>query len=147
MTYNISFKCTTQWFTIFIHHEQYKDTTISPIIFPGLCITWPWLIYNWKSVSLNPLYLFHSPLPLATTSSFTVSMSLVVYFFHFSCFFFFFLCGSFFSKSLLNLLQYCFCFMFWYCGHRACGNLSSLTRDWTCALYIRSSSLNHWMAR
>ena len=32
-------------------------------------------------------------------------------------FFFFF---SFF-KSLLNLLQYCFCFMFWFFGHEACG--------------------------
>ena len=36
--------------------------------------------------------------------------------------FFFFLrfccCGSF-LKSLLNLLQYCFCFMFWCFGHQA----------------------------
>ena len=24
-------------------------------------------------------------------------------------------------KSLLNLLQYCFCFMFWFFGHEACG--------------------------
>ena len=24
-------------------------------------------------------------------------------------------------KSLLNLLQYCFCFMFWFFGLRACG--------------------------
>ena len=26
-------------------------------------------------------------------------------------------CGQFFFKSLLNLLQYCFCFMFWFFGH------------------------------
>ena len=24
-------------------------------------------------------------------------------------------------KSLLNLLQYCFCFMLWFFGHKACG--------------------------
>ena len=35
-------------------------------------------------------------------------------------------------KSLPNLLKYCFCFMFWFFDHQACGNFSSLTRDWTC---------------
>ena len=35
----------------------------------------------------------------------------------------FFWCGPF-LKSLLNLLQYCFCFMFWYFGHEACGILA-----------------------
>ena len=25
-----------------------------------------------------------------------------------------------FEKSLLNLLQYCFCLMFWFFGHEAC---------------------------
>ena len=31
----------------------------------------------------------------------------------------------FFSKSLLNLLQYCFCFMFWFIfGRKACGILA-----------------------
>ena len=34
-------------------------------------------------------------------------------------FFFFFGCGSF-LESLLNLLQYCFCFVFWFFGHKAC---------------------------
>ena len=29
----------------------------------------------------------------------------------------------FFFKSLLNLLQYCFCFMFWFFGTMACGIL------------------------
>ena len=37
--------------------------------------------------------------------------------------FFFFGCGPF-LKSLLNLLQYCFCFMFWFSGHEACGILA-----------------------
>ena len=27
-------------------------------------------------------------------------------------------------KSLLNLLQYCFCFMFWFFDHEACGILA-----------------------
>ena len=27
---------------------------------------------------------------------------------------------NFFLKSLLNVLQYCFCFMFWYFGHKTC---------------------------
>ena len=30
-----------------------------------------------------------------------------------------------FKKSLLNLLQYCFCFTFWFFGHKACGILAS----------------------
>ena len=43
----------------------------------------------------------------------------------------FFWCGPF-LKSLLNLLQYCLCFMVWF--FRLCGrwDLSSLTRDQTC---------------
>ena len=28
------------------------------------------------------------------------------------------------KKSLLNLLQYCFCFMFWFFGPKACGILA-----------------------
>ena len=36
-------------------------------------------------------------------------------------FFFFFLMWTIFFKSLLNLLQYCFCFMFWFFGCQACG--------------------------
>ena len=32
-----------------------------------------------------------------------------------------FWCGPFFKKSLLNLSQYCFCFMFWLLGCKACG--------------------------
>ena len=36
---------------------------------------------------------------------------------------FFFWCGPF-LKSLLNLLQYCFCFMFRFSGHKSCGILA-----------------------
>ena len=32
----------------------------------------------------------------------------------------------FFFLSLMNLLQYCFCFMFWFFGHEACGILAPL---------------------
>ena len=32
-----------------------------------------------------------------------------------------------FLKSLLNLLQYCFCFMFWFFGPEACGILAPRT--------------------
>ena len=35
----------------------------------------------------------------------------------------FFWCGPF-LKSLLNLLQYCFCFRFWFFGHKVCGVLT-----------------------
>ena len=31
---------------------------------------------------------------------------------------------NFFLKSLLNLLQYCFCFMSWFFGHETCGILA-----------------------
>ena len=37
--------------------------------------------------------------------------------------FFFFLNGSF-LKALLNLLQYCFCFIFWFFGCETCGILA-----------------------
>ena len=44
----------------------------------------------------------------------------------------------------MNLLQYCFCFMFWFFGPE---DLSSLTRDQTCTPCIGRESLNHWTAR
>ena len=44
----------------------------------------------------------------------------------FEIFFFkdFFWRGPLFYKSLVNLLQYCFCFMFWFFGHEARGILA-----------------------
>ena len=54
---------------------------------------------------------------------------------------FVFWCGLF-LKSLLNLLQYCFCFMFWFFGCEACGIFSYPTRDWTRTPCPQS--LNHW---
>ena len=50
-------------------------------------------------------------------------------------------------KSLLNLFQYCCCFMFWFLGLQDMWDLSSLTRDRTCTPCIGRQSLNHWTAR
>ena len=49
-----------------------------------------------------------------------------------------------FYKTLLNLLQYCFCFLFWLSG---CEDLSSLTRDQTHIPCIGRQSPNHQTAR
>lgn len=49
------------------------------------------------------------------------------------------------SKSLLNLSQYYFCFMFlWPWGM---WDLCSWTRDWTCTLVLEGWSLNKWTVR
>ena len=53
--------------------------------------------------------------------------------------FFFSWCGPF-LKSLLNLLQYCFCSLFWFFGHETC---SSPNRDQTHTPCIGWWSLNH----
>ena len=52
-----------------------------------------------------------------------------------------------FFKSLLNLLPYCFCFMFLVFWPRGMWDLSSLTRDQTRTPCIGRRSLNHWTAR
>ena len=57
---------------------------------------------------------------------------------------FFFWCGPFFIKSLLNLLQYYLCLMFWLFWLGGMWDLSAPTRDWTWAPCIRRWSLNHW---
>lgn len=57
----------------------------------------------------------------------------------------FFLCGLF-LKSLLDLLQYCFCFLFWFFDNEAYGILGphqgSNSRPWT-----GRWNLKHWKAR
>ena len=51
----------------------------------------------------------------------------------------FFLCGQF-KKSLLNLIQYCFCLMFWLFGHEAC-RIIVLHRGWNLhPLYWKAKS-------
>ena len=69
------------------------------------------------SLYLTPHFLgFHPTFMLTPQFSFAQFFS----FFFFLKIFFFFWCGPF-SKSLLNLLQYCFCFLFWIFGPEACG--------------------------
>ena len=57
----------------------------------------------------------------------------------------FFWCGPF-LKSLLNLLQYCFLFLFWFWGHET-WDPSSPNSDQTCIPFNRRQSLNHWTTR
>ena len=52
-----------------------------------------------------------------------------------------------FLKTLLNLLQYCFCFMFLIFWPWGMWDFSSPTRDWTSTTYVGGHSLNHWTAR
>ena len=60
--------------------------------------------------------------------------------------FFKFLCGPF-LKSLFDLLQYCFYFIFLAFWPRGMRNLNSLTKDWTHTPCIGRWSLNYWTAR
>lgn len=49
-------------------------------------------------------------------------------------------------KILLNLLQYCFCFMFWFFGHEACGILTHQPGIGL-ASSVLDGCLNHWTTR
>ena len=60
--------------------------------------------------------------------------------------FFFFWCGLF-LKSLLNLPQYCFCFLLGFFRPWGIWNLSSLTRDQTHTPWSGKGSLNQWSIR
>ena len=65
------------------------------------------------------------------------------------CFFFFFKISSDVDhfKSLLNLLQYCFCFMFWIFGQEACGILVPQPGIKPAHPCSERQSLNHWTIR
>ena len=63
------------------------------------------------------------------------------YLFIFKGFFFFFLCGLS-LKTLLNLLQNCFCFMLWFSGHEACGILALQLRIEPAAPALEGEVLN-----
>ena len=52
-----------------------------------------------------------------------------------------------FLKSLLNLLEYCFCFMFGFFWPRGMEDLSSPNRDQTLTPYTGRQSLNYLIAR
>ena len=49
-------------------------------------------------------------------------------------------------KSLLNLLQYCFCSMLWFFGYEACGILASHQGS-NHTFCLGRWSLNHWTTR
>ena len=59
---------------------------------------------------------------------------------------FFFWCGSF-LMSLLNLLQYCFCFIVLVLWLPGMWDLRSLIRDQTHSTWTKRWSLNHWTTR
>ena len=85
---------------------------------------------------------------LSSLTSFQGINFCLIYFSHKFCknvFFLqdFFWCGSFLSLYWI-FLQYCFCSLFWFFGHEACGNLSSPTRDQTHSCCIGRWSRNHW---
>ena len=50
-------------------------------------------------------------------------------------------------QSLLNLLQYCFCFMFWIFLPRGIWYLIYPTKDWIPTAYIGGQNHNHWTTR
>ena len=59
----------------------------------------------------------------------------------------FFFDGEPFFKSLLNLLQYCFCFMFFSFSPWGKWDLNSPSSNWTHIPCSGKQSLNHWAAR
>ena len=58
-----------------------------------------------------------------------------------------FCCCGLFLKSLLNLLQNCSCFMFFFFWLQDIWYLNSPTRGQTCTPCIGRQSLNHWTAK
>ena len=51
---------------------------------------------------------------------------------------------TFFLKSFLNLLQYCFCFMFWFFGHKAYGILAPQLGIESEPPALEGQVLTHW---
>ena len=93
-------------------------------IFSGIKCNWLMGIHKYNHFQYVALYL------LIIAFIWKHSISLYLSYFKFNMFtfyfflrFFFVWCGPF-LKSLLNLLQYCFCFMFLVFGHKACGILA-----------------------
>ena len=69
-----------------------------------------------------------------------------LYTLHSSCSIHFFWCGPFFKKSLLNLLQYCFSFMFCFLASRRVV-FKFLDHGLNPCPFIGKQSLNHWTVR
>ena len=110
-----------------------------------ICNLWDWLwsfsIFLWRFIEVDGY--------MNRCFSFLLLSSIPWYWYITAFFFFFFFwCGPlFFFKSLLNLLQNCFCFMFQSFWPLGMWDLSSLTRDRNCTPCIGRLSLNHWTAR
>ena len=88
-----------------------------------------------SNISASSVQGLHSPIKVFFLSSFLALLAPSPFF------------GVCVCVSLLNLLQHCFCFMFWFFGPEACGILVSLSRDQTYNPFIGRRSLNHWTAR
>ena len=56
-------------------------------------------------------------------------------------------CDNFFFKSFLNLLQYCFCFIFWFFGHEAYGILEPQLGIESERPALEGIVLTHWPTR
>ena len=54
---------------------------------------------------------------------------------------------TFFKKSFLNLLQYCFCFIFWFFGHEAYGILAPQLGIESKPPVLEGTVLTHWTTR
>ena len=100
-----------------------------------------------KETQLIPVGLGLDPSKLAAEPmSWTTALLVSLCCFFFYRFFFSLLWTI--SKSLLNMWQYCFCFMFWFLtGRRVILELLSPTGDQTCVPCTGKWSLNHWTTR
>ena len=79
-------------------------------------------MYKLTYTYVPAIYFFHIMMYFGELST-SDQKGLPNFFFLNILFIYLFLCGPF-LKSLLNLLQYCFCFMFWFFGQEACGILA-----------------------
>ena len=109
-----------------------------------ITITWP------KKSSWFSFTNLFSP-ELCPPNSFTLfhvrTLSYLWVFLFFPKFFFFFKCEPFLKTSLLNLLQYHFCFMFWTFDLRACEILAPWPGLESAAPCIGRWSPYHWTTR
>ena len=87
--------------------------------YPPIPTTFPFFILFTHCLWLTNIISFQFIL-----SIFLINKYIYVYFLFFYLNKKYFLMWTIFLKSLLNLLQYCFCIMFWFFGHEACGILA-----------------------
>ena len=117
------------------------------VFFPPLLVGWDDSLWSWIDQLIQPSTdnRKRSPQlpPFSQKKCQQAKFCLCVILFYF--FKHFFKCGAF-LKSFLNLLQYCFCFIFWLFGLEVHGIFSPQTRDWTflpCIGRLKSYTLDH----